>query len=162
MDKHIKIGQIGENLACQYLLDNRYKIIERNYRETWGEIDIICKDKSGALVFVEVKALKLFHATPMSIYRPSTNINMKQSNKCFTPNQTQNERLMPENNLSNSKLEKIKRTSYIYANNHQELVDDNKGWRIDLIAVEINCLNPENADQKELIKHSVIRHYKNI
>ena len=62
MYNNIKIGQIGEGLACQYLLNNKYKIIDRNYRETWGEIDIICKDRTGVLVFVEVKALKVFHA----------------------------------------------------------------------------------------------------
>jgi len=137
MPNNIKIGQIGENVACKYLLNNKYKIIDRNYRETWGEIDIICKDRNGVLVFVEVKALK-------------------------AANNVSREGLMPEDNLSRSKLEKIKRTAYLYANNHPELINDNKGWQIDLIAIEINCSNPENFDLKELLGHCRIRHYGNI
>lgn len=49
-------GKIGENLACQYLEKNNYKIIERNFRCRQGEIDIIACDKiKNELVFVEVK-----------------------------------------------------------------------------------------------------------
>ena len=140
MPNNIKIGQVGEDLAYQYLINNKYKIIDRNYREKWGEIDIICKDKSGVLVFVEVKALKVFHAT------------VKQNNECFTP----------EENLHSSKLKKIKRTAYLYANSHPELINNNKGWQIDLVAIEINCENPESLATKELLKLSTIRHYENI
>lgn len=44
----------GEELATKFLRDKGYKIIERNFRKGYGEIDIICvKDKT--LVFVEVK-----------------------------------------------------------------------------------------------------------
>jgi len=51
-----KVGELGENLACQYLKRNGYKIIGRNFRKTGGEIDIIARDqKNGILVFVEVK-----------------------------------------------------------------------------------------------------------
>ena len=48
------IGNKGEDLACQILKKNGYKIIERNYRIRGGEIDIVAKDKD-TLVFVEVK-----------------------------------------------------------------------------------------------------------
>ena len=49
-------GKIGENLACQYLEKNNYKIIERNFRCRQGEIDIIaCYKIKNELVFVEVK-----------------------------------------------------------------------------------------------------------
>lgn len=44
----------GEDLATQYLRENKYKIIERNFRKSYGEIDIICL-KNNTLVFVEVK-----------------------------------------------------------------------------------------------------------
>ena len=47
-------GQIGENIACEYLKKNKYIIIERNFKTNVGEIDIICAD-NGCLVFVEVK-----------------------------------------------------------------------------------------------------------
>ncbi len=53
-DKRIQLGKLGENLAAQYLQKNGYKIIIRNYRKKFGEIDIIAKQGS-VLIFVEVK-----------------------------------------------------------------------------------------------------------
>ena len=47
-------GNYGEDLACKYLKNQGYKILERNYRIRGGEIDIVAKDKD-ILVFVEVK-----------------------------------------------------------------------------------------------------------
>lgn len=48
-------GAHGEDLACEYLKKNGYKILERNYRIRGGEIDIVAKE-GDTLVFVEVKA----------------------------------------------------------------------------------------------------------
>ncbi len=53
-DKRIHLGQQGEKLAVQYLKKKGYKILGRNYRKRFGEIDIIAKDGTF-LVFVEVK-----------------------------------------------------------------------------------------------------------
>ena len=51
-----KIGKIGENIACKYLLKNNYEIFCRNYTSKYGEIDIVAKDlKLNELVFIEVK-----------------------------------------------------------------------------------------------------------
>ncbi len=50
----LPIGKHGEDLACKYLEQNGYKILERNYRIRGGEIDIVAKD-GEYLVFVEVK-----------------------------------------------------------------------------------------------------------
>lgn len=49
------LGNIGEDLACDLLLSMAWKMIERNFRSTHGEIDIIAKDGDD-LVFVEVKS----------------------------------------------------------------------------------------------------------
>lgn len=56
MRKHTtkKIGDMGEDHAAAYLKKQGYKIIERNYRKNYGEIDIIAR-KSDMLCFVEVK-----------------------------------------------------------------------------------------------------------
>ena len=54
-------GQKGEERAAQYLLENGYEVLERNYKTKTGEIDIIAK-KAETLVFVEVKTLP--QATP--------------------------------------------------------------------------------------------------
>lgn len=50
----ISLGEYGEDFTCRFLKTKRYKIIERNYRSLWGEVDIIAKDKD-TLVFIEVK-----------------------------------------------------------------------------------------------------------
>lgn len=52
-------AKLGEDLACEYLKKLGFKILERNYRKTYGEIDIIALDSSAGseqvLTFVEVK-----------------------------------------------------------------------------------------------------------
>lgn len=53
--KH-KVGLVGENLACRYLVSQKYQILARRYRSGQDELDIIAFDKAHAeLVFVEVK-----------------------------------------------------------------------------------------------------------
>ena len=52
-----ELGKKGEELAVELLESKGYEIIERNYRFSRGEIDVIAKDpKDGCTVFVEVKA----------------------------------------------------------------------------------------------------------
>jgi putative endonuclease len=50
-----QLGKKGEELAVRCLKKRGYRILERNYRNPIGEIDIIAKDH-GTLVFIEVKA----------------------------------------------------------------------------------------------------------
>ena len=47
-------AKFGEDKACEYLKKLNFKIIERNFRKGYGEIDIIALDKD-VLVFIEVK-----------------------------------------------------------------------------------------------------------
>ncbi|MBI2028582.1 MAG: YraN family protein [Candidatus Levybacteria bacterium] len=53
------IAKFGEDKACEYLKKLGYKIVERNFRKGYGEIDIIAieeTEKDGKiLVFIEVK-----------------------------------------------------------------------------------------------------------
>jgi putative endonuclease len=49
-----KIGQLGEELAREYLKNKRLNIIDTNFRCSLGEIDIVAR-KSKAFRFVEVK-----------------------------------------------------------------------------------------------------------
>lgn len=49
------IGNLGENLAKNYLIENNYKILETNFRTRIGEIDIIAK-KDEIIAFIEVKS----------------------------------------------------------------------------------------------------------
>jgi len=53
MDK--RLGKEAEDLAAQFLSKAKgYRILERNYRCPFGEVDIIAEDK-GVLAFIEVK-----------------------------------------------------------------------------------------------------------
>jgi putative endonuclease len=57
LNRRQQFGKESESLAVRHLRKNGYKILEQNYRNKLGEIDIIAKEK-GTLVFVEVKARK--------------------------------------------------------------------------------------------------------
>lgn len=54
MSKNLDKGKQGEDLACQYLTTQGYKILFRNWKLDKGEIDIIALEKEE-LVFVEVR-----------------------------------------------------------------------------------------------------------
>lgn len=98
-------------------------MLMRNYRKPWGEIDVVAKSPDGTIVFVEVKTMKDMGP----------------------------EHLTPEDNLSGAKFKKLARTCQMFAAKHEELVSENKGWRIDLIAITVDAgLSPS------------IRHYENI
>ncbi len=47
-------ARLGEDAACKFLQKLGYKIIDRNFRQGYGEIDIIAVH-DNTLVFVEVK-----------------------------------------------------------------------------------------------------------
>ncbi len=50
------VGTIYETRACAYLEKKGYRIVERNYRNRFGEIDIIATDASASMwIFCEVK-----------------------------------------------------------------------------------------------------------
>ena len=51
------IGDFGETSACTFLKHRGYKVVERNYSNYFGEIDIIAR-KGSYVVFVEVKTRK--------------------------------------------------------------------------------------------------------
>ncbi|MBU1179023.1 YraN family protein [Patescibacteria group bacterium] len=74
---HIKIGKTGEDIAVKHLVKHKYKILERNYRKKWGEIDIIAEsfDKTQnkkILHFIEVKSVS--HETDFDNYLPEENV----------------------------------------------------------------------------------------
>lgn len=51
-----ELGAYGEQLAVEHLVGHDFRILERNWRCRYGELDVIATDPTGAtLVFVEVK-----------------------------------------------------------------------------------------------------------
>src|SRR3990167_921970 len=76
--KKRKLGDIGENIACDFLERRGLEIIERNYLRKWGEIDIIAR-KNNIIHFIEVKSVSrvtldepVTHGT--TDYRPEDNM----------------------------------------------------------------------------------------
>jgi putative endonuclease len=53
-DPRRSLGSAGEQLAAEHLERLGYRILERNYRTRWGELDLIAHD-GRTLAFVEVK-----------------------------------------------------------------------------------------------------------
>jgi len=74
-----KLGDIGENIACDYLKRHGFEILDRNYLRKWGELDIVAKNKD-IIHFVEVKSVScvtleaVSHVTSKEGYRPEENV----------------------------------------------------------------------------------------
>ena len=53
-DPRRHLGRLGEDLALSHLERLGYRLVARNHRTRWGEIDLVVSD-GATLVFVEVK-----------------------------------------------------------------------------------------------------------
>ena len=51
-----QVGEIGENVVVKHFVKHSFKILDRNYRKQWGEIDIIA-EKDNIIHFIEVKTV---------------------------------------------------------------------------------------------------------
>ncbi|MEK7530323.1 MAG: YraN family protein [Patescibacteria group bacterium] len=76
MARHNYVGRVGEEIACEFLEANGYKILERNFRRPYGEIDIVSREMSGQTVFVEVKTV-----SRESSGRPEDNVHPEKLRK---------------------------------------------------------------------------------
>lgn len=127
MTQKSEIGRIGEDIAVKHLKKQGWRIVERNHRQTFGELDIVCQDLDRTLVFVEVKTMKQ-----------------------FGDNLGSEDQIVPEDQMTKAKYLKTAKIAAAYAGLNPKLIVENRGWRIDLIAITLF----EN-DAK-------IKHYKNI
>jgi len=90
--KSIIYGEIAEELSCAYLKKAGYKVIARNWRCKYGEIDIIAFEELTHIVFFEVKYRKsLKYGLPIQSISPSKIIKLRVAINCF----------LLENNLFN-------------------------------------------------------------
>ena len=128
MNKNIT-GKTGEDIACKYLIDKNYKILFRNHREKSDEIDIIAIASDKTLVFIEVKTMR----GPI--------------NSSFG--------IIPEDQLTRDKFRKISRACLRFSSKHPNLIDDDRGWRIDLVAITLMGDGEGEGDFE-------VAHYENI
>lgn len=129
MDKRTekrKLGDIGENIACDFLKKRGLEIVERNYLRKWGEIDIVAK-KSDILHFVEVKSVT-GKVTP----------------------ETSNDNYRPEDNMHPWKLKRLSRIMQTYLLDKKLDCD----WQLDLITVKMD--QETRKARVEIIENIVI------
>lgn len=108
-----KIGQLGEEIACKFLQNTGFKIIERNYTRKYGEIDVIAM-KDNVVRFIEVKSIVVANLSDV----------------------THVTKIRPEENLTFFKYQKISRTVGSYLS-YKNYLEDQK-WQIDLLCVAID------------------------
>ncbi len=130
MTQKSELGKLGEDFACEYLLKNGYKIIERNYRKFYGELDIVALASDKTLVFIEVKTV---------------------SERNFFD-------LKPEDQMTYLKIQKFKKIGNFFANANEDLINNKKGWRLDLIALVASNGEPLTKNNKDFL----LKHYQNI
>jgi putative endonuclease len=112
MVKIFGVGKFGEDVAELFLKKKKYRILSRNYiLGRVGEIDIVAREKSGKLVFVEVKTLVEFDGT-----------------------------FSPEDHFNEEKIFRVRRLAEAFANKHPEYIDVKLGYRIDLVAVSMKSI----------------------
>ncbi len=112
-----KIGQLGEDVACKFLMKHNFSVEERNYTKKWGEIDIIAT-KEGKLYFVEVKSVSC-----------ETLPDPKDENPFIK---------RPEENMHPWKLKRLSRTIQTYLI-HKRI--GNTPWQFDLLLVYLDIKN---------------------
>ena len=83
-----ELGNFGEKMACEYLVKKGFKILGRNYRINFGEIDIIAHKKwkpftrpDKTIHFVEVKTLRQSQGKPDDDFFPEERVDYKKQRK---------------------------------------------------------------------------------
>lgn len=129
-----KVGSLGEELVVRFLLRRGYRVIDRNYRRPWGELDIVVERK-GKIHFVEVKALsgfvmsKVTRETPQI---PSQREKILEYIK-FAPSK---DWFRPEDHVNKEKIKRQGRIIQTYLN--AKRVSDETKWQFDIATVLID------------------------
>jgi putative endonuclease len=59
-DRTKELGRLGEELAAEHFSRLGYRVLARNHRTRWGELDLVLADESeDTIVFCEVKARRV-------------------------------------------------------------------------------------------------------
>jgi len=136
------VGDKGEKLACEYLVENGYKILGKNYRINFGEIDIIAQKRW--------KFGDLFRKNPSTRaltkgFRPSSAEGLSRMSSGQAIHFVEVKALsqvsgafFPEQRANWKKQNKVKRLAEIWLSKNK--VPENTPYQIDIIAVCFNEL----------------------
>ena len=78
-------GRMGQQIIKSSKKNNNFKIIERNYTLSAGEIDIVAL-KDSTLHFIEVKSVSCENTNTISretLYNPAENVTREKIVKCY-------------------------------------------------------------------------------
>lgn len=77
-------GDRGERAVAAYLAERGYRLLARNFRCRWGEIDLIAADPDGTLCFVEVKTRSAGAiALPRESVTPAKQRKLRLTAECY-------------------------------------------------------------------------------
>ena len=125
-----QIGNQGELLAAKYYKNQGFQIIEMNYRQKLGEIDVIAS-KNSKIHFIEVKTVS---------YETKADLEAAVLHGTYRP----------EENVHDSKLTKLARAieTWIYAKKWDG------DWQIDVVAIRL--VPRETYSTINIIKNVII------
>ena len=75
MKNNREFGYFGESVACDFLVRNGYKIVERNYYAVGGELDIVAENEK-TLAICEVKTR--YNGASLRYGRPSASVDTRK------------------------------------------------------------------------------------
>ena len=104
-------GNLGEDKACEFLINKNYKIIDRNFYFKGGEIDIIAF-KDNTIHFIEVKSGNTFEPI-YNITKSKLNRIIKGANIYMQKNRLKNAFCIDAIIIKNNSVEHIKNLTLI-------------------------------------------------
>jgi len=116
------VGDIGEDLACRFLINKGWKLLERNYLKKCGEVDLILEDQDSVLHFIEVKTVSVDLFGNIA-----GNVNHETNLVC---------RMRPEENIHQRKLERVIRTANVYLLSKK--ISQETKWQIDAVIIHLD------------------------
>ena len=139
-----ELGNLGEKIACEYLVKKGYKILAKNYRISFGEIDIIAKKKFTLLN--KISQILTFTFWQKLFNRVATNNNHDKTIH-FVEVKTllgSNESFAPEERVDYKKQRKLRQMSQIWLEKNK--FNQRYPYQIDVIGILIN----ENTKKAKL------------
>jgi putative endonuclease len=73
----LSLGERGEAVACGFLEEQGYKILEKNFKCKLGEIDVVAR-RRGRLAFIEIKT-----RTSAKFGTPQEAVDLRKQEKIF-------------------------------------------------------------------------------